>query len=351
MTLLVTGGAGFIGSHFILEWLNRHHEAIINLDALSYAGNLANLAPLQQDTRHHFVHGDIRDRELVTRLLTEYQPRALVHFAAQTHVDRSIDGPAAFIQTNIDGTYALLEACRHYWRELPETQAAGFRFLHISTDEVYGSLAPTANAATETHPYQPSSPYSASKAASDHLVMSWHRTYGLPVLMSHCSNNYGPRQFPEKLIPLFISKALAGQPLPLYGNGLQQRDWLHVADHCAALRLLLAQGAPGERYNIGSGTETSNLEIALTLCALLDQRRPRADGRPYAEQIQHVADRPGHDTRYALDTGKIRRQLGWQASTVLAEGLSATVDWSLQHPEWSTHANADAAIAWRQARP
>ncbi|CAM4363815.1 dTDP-glucose 4,6-dehydratase [Kerstersia similis] len=351
MTLLVTGGAGFIGSHFILEWFNHNQETVLNLDALNYAGNMANLAPLKQDARHRFVHGDIRDRDLLAQVLADHRPRALVHFAAQTHVDRSIDDPTAFIQTNVDGTGVLLEACRHYWSALPEDERASFRFLHISTDEVYGSLSLTADAATEAHPYRPSSPYSASKAASDHLVMAWHRTYGLPVLISHCSNNYGPHQFPEKLIPLFLANALAGKSLPLYGNGLQQRDWLYVSDHCTALRMLLADGRPGQRYNIGSGTETSNLEIALTLCALLDQRRPRTDGRPYAEQIRHVADRPGHDMRYALDTRKIQQQLGWKAKIPLHDGLATTVDWYLTNPAWSPLAISTETPAWREHRP
>ncbi|MCP1636937.1 dTDP-glucose 4,6-dehydratase [Kerstersia gyiorum] len=348
MTLLVTGGAGFIGSNFILEWLTRHEEPVVNLDILGYAGNLENLATVRHDPRHIFVQGDIRDRATVARLLADYQPRAIVHFAAQTHVDRSIDDPGAFLQANVDGTFTLLESCRQYWRRLPAAQCDAFRFLHISTDEVYGSLPPSAAPATENHPYQPSSPYSASKAASDHLVMSWHRTYGLPTLISHCSNNYGPRQFPEKLIPLFLRLALAGAPLPLYGNGLQQRDWLHVADHCAALRLLLAQGQPGQRYNIGSGQESSNLDMAQTLCALLDQRLPRPDSQPYARLIQHVADRPGHDTRYALDTKKIRTQLGWQARTPLAHGLASTVDWYLAHRQWMERVPEMGAIAWHQ---
>lgn len=334
MTLLVTGGAGFIGGNFILDWLAQSDERIINLDALTYAGNLASLAPIKHDSRHLFVHGDINDQALLDSLLATHQPRAIVHMAAHTHVDRSINDPETFVRANLDGTSSLLQATLRFWRGLPPARQTQFRFLHISTDEVYGSLPGGAAPSTEDSPYQPSSPYSASKAGSDHLVMAWHRTYGLPVLVSHCSNNYGPRQFPEKLIPLFIFNALGNRPLPLYGDGQQQRDWLHVSDHCAALRLILERGQPGNRYNVGSGMETCNLDLVHALCHILDTQRPRADGRPHAQGIQHVTDRPGHDTRYALNTGKILRELGWQASTPLEQGLQQTINWYLESAQW-----------------
>ncbi|HQQ54366.1 MAG TPA: dTDP-glucose 4,6-dehydratase, partial [Ottowia sp.] len=302
--ILVTGGAGFIGSNFVLDWLAASDEPVLNLDKLTYAGNLANLAALQGDARHRFVQGDIGDRALLERLLAEHRPRAIVNFAAESHVDRSIHGPEDFIQTNVLGTFRLLEAARHYWSALPATEKEAFRFLHVSTDEVYGTLAPDAPAFTEQHVVEPNSPYSASKAASDHLVRAWHHTYGLPVLTTNCSNNYGPYHFPEKLIPLMIVNALAGKPLPVYGDGMQIRDWLYVGDHCGAIRRVLAAGRVGETYNIGGWNEMPNIEIVKTVCALLDELRPRADGQPYASQIAYVQDRPGHDRRYAIDARK-----------------------------------------------
>ncbi|MFM8737332.1 MAG: dTDP-glucose 4,6-dehydratase, partial [Betaproteobacteria bacterium] len=311
--ILVTGGAGFIGSNFVLDWRAAHpDEAVLNLDALTYAGNRENLASLEGDAGHVFVHGDITDRALVDRLLAEHQPRAIVHFAAESHVDRSIHGPGAFVKTNIEGTYTLLEAARAHWSALDEAAKAAFRFLHVSTDEVYGSLGPQDAPFTETHPYEPNSPYSASKAASDHLVRAWHHTYGLPVLTTNCSNNYGPFHFPEKLIPLMIVNALAGKPLPVYGDGLQVRDWLYVKDHCSAIRAVLAGGRLGETYNVGGWNEKPTIEIVHTVCTLLDELQPRADGQSYRSQITHVKDRPGHDRRYAIDARKVERELGWR---------------------------------------
>ncbi|TWI35400.1 dTDP-glucose 4,6-dehydratase, partial [Extensimonas vulgaris] len=301
MTLLVTGGAGFIGSNFVLDWLAHSDEPIVNLDKLTYAGNLQNLASLQGDARHIFVHGDIGDSELLGRLLAQHRPRAVLHFAAESHVDRSIHGPEDFIHTNVLGTFRLLEAARQYWQALAAPEKEAFRFLHVSTDEVYGSLDADAPAFTEQHCYEPNSPYSASKAASDHLVRAWHHTYGLPVLTTNCSNNYGPYHFPEKLIPLCIHHALAGKPLPIYGDGRQIRDWLYVQDHCSAIRRVLAAGRVGETYNIGGWNEKTNLEVVQTLCAILDELAPRADGQSYAQQITFVQDRPGHDRRYAID--------------------------------------------------
>jgi dTDP-glucose 4,6-dehydratase len=330
MTILVTGGAGFIGSNFVLDWLARCDETVVNLDALTYAGNLAHLAPLQGDARHVFVHGDIGDRGLVDRLLAAHRPRAVLHFAAESHVDRSIQGPGAFVRTNVDGSFTLLEAARAHWGALDGAAKAAFRVLHVSTDEVYGSLAPGAPAFTEAHPYAPSSPYSASKAASDHLVRAWHHTYGLPVLIGNCSNNYGPRQFPEKLIPLTIVNALAGRPLPVYGDGRQVRDWLYVGDHCAALRAILAKGPVGATYNIGGGNQMANLDIVRRVCALLDEWRPDPAG-PHARLITHVADRPGHDRRYAIDAGKIERELGWRPAETFETGIRRTVRWYLDH--------------------
>ncbi|MCL2636576.1 MAG: dTDP-glucose 4,6-dehydratase, partial [Betaproteobacteria bacterium] len=325
--ILVTGGAGFIGSNFVLDWLAAADEAVVNLDALTYAGNLENLASLFGDARHVFVHGDIGDGERVARLLRQHQPRAIVNFAAESHVDRSIHGPEDFIQTNIVGTFRLLEAARAYWGGLDAAEKAAFRFLHVSTDEVYGSLAKEAPAFAETHRYEPNSPYSASKAASDHLARAYHHTYGLPVLTTNCSNNYGPYHFPEKLIPLVIHNALAGKPLPIYGDGQQIRDWLYVSDHCAAIRRVLAAGQPGETYNIGGWNEKANLDVVHTLCAILDELNPRADGRPYREQIVFVADRPGHDRRYAIDAGKIERELGWKPIETFESGIRKTVRW------------------------
>jgi len=334
MTLLVTGGAGFIGGNFVLDWLAQSDETLVNLDKLSYAGNLQTLAALQGDSRHVFVQGDIGDAALVQRLLAEHTPRAIVNFAAESHVDRSIDGPGDFIQTNVVGVFHLLEAARTYHDALPAAQRQAFRFLHVSTDEVYGSLEPGDAPFTEAHAYSPNSPYSASKAASDHLVHAWHHTYGLPVLTTHCSNNYGPFHFPEKLIPLMILNALAGKSLPVYGDGMQVRDWLYVRDHCRAIRRVLDAGAPGQTYNIGGNSERTNIDVVHALCALLDELRPRADGRPYAQQIAHITDRPGHDRRYAIDAVKIAGELGWQPAETLESGLRKTVRWYLDNPEW-----------------
>ncbi|MGB9496108.1 MAG: dTDP-glucose 4,6-dehydratase, partial [Azonexus sp.] len=327
--ILVTGAAGFIGSNFILDWLAQSDEYVINLDALTYAGNLENLASLQGDPRHTFVKGDIGDFDLVARLLAEHQPRAVVNFAAESHVDRSIHGPEDFIQTNIVGTFRLLEAVRAYWNGLAGEARDNFRFLHVSTDEVYGSLEKDDPAFAETHRYEPNSPYSASKAASDHLVRAYHHTYGLPVLTTNCSNNYGPYHFPEKLIPLVIHNALAGKPLPIYGDGQQIRDWLYVTDHCSAIRRVLEAGRAGEVYNIGGCNEKPNLDVVHTLCAILDQLSPRADGKPYKEQITYVKDRPGHDRRYAIDASKIERELGWKPAETFETGIRKTVQWYL----------------------
>jgi dTDP-glucose 4,6-dehydratase len=334
MTILVTGGAGFIGSNFVIDWLAQSSEPIVNLDKLTYAGNLDNLASLAADPRHHFVRGDIGDGALVGRLLREHRVRAVINFAAESHVDRSIAGPAAFIQTNIVGTFGLLEAVRAYWEELAGDEQAAFRFLHVSTDEVYGSLAPDAPAFSEQHPYEPNSPYSASKAASDHLVRAWHHTYGLPVVTTNCSNNYGPYHFPEKLIPLVIHNALAGKPLPVYGDGRQVRDWLYVQDHCSAIRRVLEAGRLGETYNVGGCNEKANIEVVQTLCAILDELRPRADGQSYASQISFVKDRPGHDRRYAIDAGKLERELGWRPRETFETGIRKTVAWYLANEDW-----------------
>ena len=344
--ILVTGGAGFIGANFILDWLAQTDEGVVTLDKLTYAGNLHNLDRLQGDARHVFVHGDIADRALLDRLLAEHRPRAIVHFAAESHVDRSIHGPGDFIQTNVVGTFRLLEAARQYWQALPAPEKEAFRFLHVSTDEVYGTLSPTDPAFTEQHNTLPNSPYSASKAASDHLVRAWHHTYGLPVLTTNCSNNYGPLQFPEKLIPLVIVNALAGKDLPIYGDGQQVRDWLYVGDHCGAIRRVLEAGRPGETYNIGGHNEMTNLRIVQGICALLDELRPRADGRPYASQITHVKDRPGHDRRYAIDAGKIERELGWRPAETFDTGIRKTVQWYLDHPEWVAQVQSGAYREW-----
>jgi dTDP-glucose 4,6-dehydratase len=345
MTILVTGGAGFIGSNFVLDWLAAGDERVINLDALTYAGNLRNLASLAGDARHVFVQGDIGDRALVDRLLAEHRPRALVHFAAESHVDRSILGPGAFIKTNIEGTFTLLEAARAYWSALEGDAKAAFRYLHVSTDEVYGSLAPGAPAFTEQHVYEPNSPYSASKAASDHLVRAWHHTYGLPVLTTNCSNNYGPYHFPEKLIPLMIVNALAGKPLPVYGDGMQIRDWLYVGDHCSAIRTVLAKGRPGETYNVGGWNEKPNIEIVKTICALLDELRP-SPGGPYARLISYVKDRPGHDRRYAIDARKIERELGWRPAETFDTGIRKTVRWYLDHADWVAEVQSGSYRDW-----
>jgi len=344
--ILVTGGAGFIGANFALDWLAASDEPIVNLDRLTYAGNRQSLAALAGDARHIFVHGDIGDGELCSRLLAQYEPRAIVNFAAESHVDRSIHGPADFIQTNVVGTFQLLESVREYWKLLPEDARRSFRFLHVSTDEVYGSLAPDAPAFTEDHPYQPNSPYSASKAASDHLLRAYHHTYGLPVLTTNCSNNYGPYQFPEKLIPLMVVNALAGKPLPVYGDGQQIRDWLYVGDHCAAIRRVLAAGVPGTTYNVGGGNEKANLDIVHTVCGLLDELRPRPDGRPYCQQITYVADRPGHDRRYAIDARRIERDLGWKPAESFASGIAKTVRWYLANEDWVRNVQSGAYREW-----
>ncbi len=348
MTILVTGGAGFIGSNFVLDWLAdpaTRGLPLVNLDALTYAGNLHNLDALRGDARHVFVQGDICERALLDRIFAEHRPRAVVHFAAESHVDRSILGPGAFIRTNVEGTFALLEAARAHWGALAGDARAAFRFLHVSTDEVYGSLASDAPAFTETHPYEPNSPYSASKAASDHLVRAWHHTYGLPVLTTNCSNNYGPFQFPEKLIPLMIVNALAGKPLPVYGDGLQVRDWLYVLDHCSAIRAVLARGRVGETYNIGGWNEQPNVEIVHTICALLDELRPQPQG-PQARLVQYVADRPGHDRRYAIDARKIERELGWRPAETFATGIRKTVQWYLEHAGWVAEVQSGAYRDW-----
>lgn len=334
MTILVTGGAGFIGSNFVLDWFTQSQEAVINVDKLTYAGNLNNLRELRDNPAHVFVQADIADRQRIGDLLSEHAVRAVVHFAAESHVDRSIDGPGAFIDTNVVGTYQLLEATRAYWQALPAKQAAAFRFLHVSTDEVYGSLAPDAPAFTEQHRHEPNSPYSASKAAGDHLVRAWHHTYGLPVLTTNCSNNYGPFHFPEKLIPLMIVNALAGRPLPVYGDGQQIRDWLYVRDHCSAIRCVLAGGQLGETYNVGGWNEQANLDIVHGVCQLLDEMQPRADGRSYREQVSFVKDRPGHDRRYAMDASKLYRELGWKPAETFETGIRKTVRWYLDHPDW-----------------
>ncbi len=348
MTILVTGGAGFIGSNFVLDWLAdaaTRDEAVVNLDALTYAGNLQNLAALEGDTRHRFVHGDITDRALLDRLFAEHRPRAVVHFAAESHVDRSIHGPGAFMKTNVEGTFSLLEAARAHWNSLEAGAKQAFRFHHVSTDEVYGSLAPDAPAFTEQHPYEPNSPYSASKAASDHLVRAWHHTYGLPVTTTNCSNNYGPFHFPEKLIPLMIVNALAGKPLPIYGDGQQVRDWLYVTDHCSAIRAVLAGGRVGEVYNVGGWNEKTNKEIVHTVCALLDELRPGPEG-PYIRLITHVKDRPGHDRRYAIDARKIERELGWRPAETFDTGIRKTVQWYLANADWVANVQSGGYREW-----
>ena len=370
MTLLVTGGAGFIGANFVLDWLASSDEPIINLDKLTYAGNPETLASLHGDARHQLVQGDIGDTALVSRLLAEHQPRAVVNFAAESHVDRSIHGPGDFIETNIVGTFRLLESVRGYWLQLPRENMdrfvprddgadviasearqsmvtqQGFRFLHVSTDEVYGTLAKDDPAFAETNRYEPNSPYSASKAASDHLVRAWHHTYGLPVLTTNCSNNYGPYHFPEKLIPLMIVNALAGKALPVYGDGMQIRDWLYVKDHCSAIRRVLEAGRLGETYNVGGWNEKPNIEIVKTVCSLLDELRPRADGKPYAEQISYVTDRPGHDRRYAIDARKLEAELGWKPAETFETGIRKTVEWYLANPDWVSHVQSGAYREW-----
>ena len=344
--ILVTGGAGFIGANFVLDWLAQSDEPVVNLDKLTYAGNRENLASLDGDTRHIFVQGDIGDAALVGQLLAQHQPRAVVNFAAESHVDRSIHGPADFVQTNVVGTFNLLESVRGYWSALPADQKVAFRFLHVSTDEVYGSLAPDAPAFTETHTYEPNSPYSASKAASDHLVRAWHHTYGLPVLTTNCSNNYGPHHFPEKLIPLMIVNAQAGKPLPVYGDGMQVRDWLYVTDHCSAIRRVLEAGRLGETYNVGGWNEKPNIDIVNTVCALLDELAPRADGASYRSQISYVTDRPGHDRRYAIDARKLERELGWKPAETFDTGIRKTVQWYLDNQEWVQQVQSGAYKDW-----
>ena len=348
--ILVTGGAGFIGSNFVLDWLAGAPEPVLNLDKLTYAGNRANLAALQGDARHVFVQGDVGDSALVARLLAEHKPRAIVHFAAESHVDRSIHGAGDFIETNIVGTFRLLEAARAHWGDLPEKEKADFRFLHVSTDEVYGSLAPDAPAFTEQHVYEPNSPYSASKAASDHLVRAWHHTHGLPVLTTNCSNNYGPFHFPEKLIPLMITNALAGKPLPVYGDGMQVRDWLYVSDHCSAIRRVLQAGRLGETYNVGGWNEKPNVEIVHTICDLLDALRPRVDGQSYRAQIAYVKDRPGHDRRYAIDARKIERELAWRPAETFDSGIRKTVQWYLDNPGWVADVQSGTYRDWVAAQ-
>ena len=346
MTILVTGCAGFIGSNFVHNWLNLSDEVVVNLDKLTYAGNLANLESFKNDPRHAFVQGDIRDVCLVSGLLARYQPRAILNFAAESHVDRSIHGPGDFIQTNVMGTFNLLECVRAYWQELPVPKKDAFRFLHVSTDEVYGTLSPTDPPFAETKNYEPNSPYSASKAASDHLVRAWHHTYGLPVLTTNCSNNYGPYHFPEKLIPLVLLNALSGKPLPIYGDGQQVRDWLYVQDHCRAITRVLEAGRVGETYNIGGWNEKPNLEVVNTLCAVLDELKPRADGKKYAEQIVYVKDRPGHDRRYAIDARKIESELGWKPEETFETGIRKTVEWYLANQDWVETVTSGAYRQW-----
>ena len=346
MTVLITGGAGFIGANFVLDWVAHTDETIVNLDKLTYAGNLESLASLKNNPRHVFVQGDIGDVALLPKLLAEHQPRAVLNFAAESHVDRSIHGPGEFIETNIVGTFRLLESVRGYWHGLHAEAQSQFRFLHVSTDEVYGSLAPQDPAFTEHHQYEPNSPYSASKAASDHLVRAWHHTYGLPVVTTNCSNNYGPLHFPEKLIPLMIVNALAGKPLPVYGDGMQVRDWLYVKDHCSAIRRVLEGGRLGETYNVGGWNEKPNIEIVKTVCALLDELRPRADGASYTTQISYVKDRPGHDRRYAIDARKLEKELGWKPAETFETGIRKTVAWYLENTEWVAHVQSGAYRDW-----
>ena len=348
MTILVTGGAGFIGANFVLDWLAASSETVVNLDKLTYAGNLETLGSLQNNANHVFVQGDIGDRALVDKLLQVHQPRAVLNFAAESHVDGSIHGPGGFIETNIMGTFRLLEAVRGYWGALHDSPKAAFRFLHVSTDEVYGSLAHNDPAFSETHRYEPNSPYSASKAASDHLVRAWHHTYGLPVLTTHCSNNYGPYHFPEKLIPLMIVNALAGKPLPVYGDGMQVRDWLYVKDHCSAICRVLEAGRLGETYNVGGWNEKPNIEIVQTVCKLLDELRPQADGMNYSKQITFVTDRPGHDRRYAIDARKLEQALGWKPAETFESGIRKTVEWYLANPQWVRNVQSGTYRDWVQ---
>ena len=346
MTILVTGGAGFIGSNFVLDWLAHSDEPVISLDRLTYAGNLANLKSIEADRRHDFVKGDIADTDLVGQLLKKHHVRAIINFAAESHVDRSIHGPSDFVETNVVGTFKLLEACRSYWSELDQDGKAAFRVLHVSTDEVYGSLSLTDAPFTEENLYEPNSPYSASKASSDHFVRAWHHTYGLPVLTTNCSNNYGPYQFPEKLIPLMIVNAISGKPLPIYGDGMQIRDWLYVSDHCAAIRRVLEGGIVGETYNIGGWNEKPNIEIVDTICSLLDAIRPKVDGSSYRSQISYVTDRPGHDRRYAIDARKIERELGWRPAETFETGIRKTIEWYLENGNWLSDVQSGAYRDW-----
>ncbi|MHB8354630.1 MAG: dTDP-glucose 4,6-dehydratase [Burkholderiales bacterium] len=344
--IIVTGGAGFIGSNFVLDWLASCDEPVVTLDKLTYAGNPDNLATIEHSRQHHLVKGDIGDQALTKSLLRTYKPRAIINFAAESHVDRSIHGPADFIETNVVGTFHLLETVRAYWNELEDVAQSAFRFLHVSTDEVYGSLSATAPAFSEATPYAPNSPYSASKAASDHMVRAWHHTYGLPVLTTNCSNNYGPYQFPEKLIPLMILNALHGKPLPVYGDGKNVRDWLYVTDHCTAIRRVLEAGRLGETYNIGGNSERTNLQVVHALCASLDRLHPNTAMGSYASLVQFVKDRPGHDRRYAIDARKIRSELGWIPAETFESGLEKTVQWYLQHPEWTQRITSGAYREW-----
>jgi dTDP-glucose 4,6-dehydratase len=343
--ILVTGGAGFIGANFVLDWLKESDEPVLNLDKLTYAGNLRTLRPLDGDTRHVFVCGDICERATLDALLAQYRPRAIVHFAAESHVDRSIDGPAQFVETNLIGTFTLLEAAREYWRGLGAAKQASFRFLHVSTDGVFGSLSSEEPPFHEGTPYAPNSPYSASKAGSDHLVRAYHHTFGLPTLTTHCSNNYGPYQFPEKLIPLIIANAISGKPLPIYGDGSNVRDWLYVGDHCSAIRAVLAGGVPGETYNVGGRSEKRNIDVVTTLCALLDRVLPKPEG-VYGDQITYVADRPGHDRRYAIDARKIEREIGWKPRETFESGLEKTVRWYLDNPGWVREVMSGEYLNW-----
>ncbi len=344
--ILVTGGAGFIGSNFVLDWLVIEDEPVINLDKLTYAGNLDNLSTVSANKNHIFVKGDIGDFALVSDLLAKHKPRAVLNFAAESHVDRSIHGPEDFIQTNVVGTFHLLEAVRAYWNALPDAEKAAFRFLHVSTDEVYGSLSKEDPAFSETNRYEPNSPYSASKAASDHLVRAYHHTYGLPVLTTNCSNNYGPYHFPEKLIPLVIHNALHGKALPIYGDGQQIRDWLFVKDHCTAIRRVLADGKVGETYNVGGWNEKPNIEVVHTLCTILDRLKPRADGQSYSTQITYVKDRPGHDRRYAIDASKLEKELGWKPAETFETGIQKTVQWYLDNQAWVDNITSGQYRQW-----
>jgi len=346
MTILVTGGTGFIGSNFVIDWLRESNEAVINLDKLTYAGNLENLRGLKDDARHVFVHGDIGDEHLVKSLLARHRPRAVLHFAAESHVDRSIHGPAAFVQTNVMGTFTLLEETRAWWQSLAEQERETFRYLHVSTDEVYGSLGPADAPFCETTAYAPNSPYAASKASSDHLVRAYHHTYGLPTLTTNCSNNYGPYQFPEKLIPLMILNALRGKPLPVYGDGRNVRDWLYVGDHCSAIRTVLAQGRVGEVYNIGGASERPNIDVVNIVCSILDDVQPRANGAKYSALLTYVKDRPGHDRRYAIDASKIGNELGWKPAETFDSGIEKTIKWYLQNPQWIAGIESGSYQQW-----